>query len=313
VRALLKHFAILLILAAVPAPAQDNLPLGKLPPGRVLLVAQPHHDDHTTDYGMGGLIARFVENGFESYYVRGSNDEKDGPHGYGRNDIVNLKETWDAIRILGMKKVISLNWRNDFMNPIPLDELREQLIFVIRKYRPEVVLGHNPWEHYQKNPDHRNVARALVEACWLAGYATVHPEHFDLGLKPHSVPHYYGKGRLDWGLGQISNIAMELNESQERKKELAIAAHRNVYGSGGAARALSAQLEKEGKYIPEFEKAASELEASDMITHWWMNWTSRETGRKAGVKYAEDYYYTGSLYHLPGLREFVAKNAEPLR
>jgi LmbE family N-acetylglucosaminyl deacetylase len=295
-------------LFALTVFAQDRLPLGELPPGKVLLVAQPHHDDHTTDYGMGGLIARFVESGYQGYYVRGSNDEKDGVHGYARNDIVNLKETEDAIRILGMEKAISLNWRNDFMNPIPLNELREQLIYLIRKYRPDVVLGHNPWEHYQKNPDHRNVARALVEAYWLAGYETVHPEHFALGLKPHTVSHYYGKARLDWGLGQISNVAMELNESQVAKKERAIAAHRNVYHNPGAKRSTQAQLAALGLQIPELDNATDDT-ASDLILHWWMNHVSRDIGKKASVKYAEDYYYMGELYHLPGLKSYIASNA----
>ncbi len=299
---------LLLGAAAAAIFAQDRLPLGDLPSGSILLVAQPHHDDHTTDYGMGGLIARFMEKGFKGYYVRGSNDEKDGVHGYARNDMINLKETGDAIHILGMEKVISLNWRNDFMNPIPLNELREQLIFLIRKYRPDVVLGHNPWEHYQKNPDHRNVARALVEAYWLAGYETVHPEHFKLGLKPHTALHYYGKARLDWGLGQVSNIAMELNESQVGKKERAIAAHRNVYHNPGAKRSTQAELAAAGLRIPELDSAGDD-EASDLILHWWMNWVSRDIGKKAGVKYAEDYYYMDELYHLPGLKSYVARSA----
>ncbi|MFN0103320.1 MAG: PIG-L deacetylase family protein [Bryobacteraceae bacterium] len=288
--------------------AQDRLPLGELPPGKILLVAQPHHDDHTTDYGMGGVIARFIENGYKGIYVRGSNDEKDGANGYARNDIINLKETWDGIRILGMEEVISLNWRNDFMNPIPLNELREQLIFLIRKYRPDVVLGHNPWEHYQKNPDHRNVARALVEAYWLAGYDNVHPEHFKLGLKPHAASHFYGKGRLDWGLGQISNVALELNESQVRKKERAIAAHRNVYHNPGGKRAIQARLAAMGQHLPDLD-GVSDDDASDPVLHWWMNWVSRDTGRKAGVKYAEDLYQMDEFYHLPGLKAYIAANA----
>ena len=100
------------------------------------LVPQPHHDDHTTDYGMGGLIARFVDEGYDAYYGRASNDEKDGSHLPGENDIINLRESVAATKILGMKQVISLNWRNDYTAPIPLNELRSQLIFLIRKYRP---------------------------------------------------------------------------------------------------------------------------------------------------------------------------------
>src|SRR5678815_442511 len=107
---MLKGFAFFLV-ASVVCAAADLLPLMKLPPGKVVLVAQPHHDDHTTDYGMGGLIARMVDEGYDAYYVRASNDEKDGAHGYARNDMVNLRESTEATRILGMKKVISLNWR----------------------------------------------------------------------------------------------------------------------------------------------------------------------------------------------------------
>lgn len=305
---------LLLAIAALSVLAQSppRFPLGELPPGKVLLVAQPHHDDHTTDYGMGGVIARFMEAGYKGYYVRASNDEKDGSHSYGQNDIINLKETRDGVAVLGMSDVISLNWRNDFMNPIPLNELREQLIFLIRKYRPDVVLGHNPWEHYQKNPDHRNVARALVEAYWMAGLDTVHPEHFLLGVKPHAAAHFYGKGRLDWGLGQISNMAFELNESQVAKKERAIAAHRNVYHNPSVKRSVQVQLAAEGKYLPEFE-SVSDDGASDLYLHWWMNWNSRDIGRQAGVKYAEDLYHMDDLYHLPGLKAYVKANARELR
>lgn len=300
-------FVAISLAGQAPAP----LPVGDLPLGKILLVAQPHHDDHTTDYGMGGVIARFMENGFKGYYVRGSNDEKDGSNGYGRNDIINLREAREGVRILGMEEVISLNWRNDFMNPIPLDELREQLIFLIRKYKPDVVLGHNPWEHYQKNPDHRNVSRALVEAYWLAGYDSIHPEHFKLGLRPHAASHFYGKARLDWGLGQISNVAIELTQSQVQKKERAIAAHRNVYHNAAAKRATLTQLASMGMHLPELE-AVNDDEASDLILHWWMNWVSRDIGSTAGVKYAEDLYYMDELYHLPGLKGYVKAAARPL-
>ena len=46
-----------------------------------------------------------------------------------------------------MEQVISLNWRNDYMDSIPL------------QYRPDVVMGRDPWAHYDRNPDHRKVAR----------------------------------------------------------------------------------------------------------------------------------------------------------
>ena len=144
--------AALLNLPALSAQPAGLLPTGKTPPGKVVLVPQPHHDDHSTDYGMAGLIARLVDEGYRTIYIRASNDEKDGRHGYPRNDMINLRETKEAIAALGMGRVISLNWRNNFENSYPRDELREQLILLIRKYKPDVILGHNPWEHYPKEP-----------------------------------------------------------------------------------------------------------------------------------------------------------------
>ena len=300
----------ILLAWGVAAFGADTLLPGKLPKGKVVMVMQPHHDDHTTDYGMGGLIARFVDEGYEAYYVRASNDEKDGSHGYARNDMINLRESEEATRILGMKKVISLNWRNDYMGPIPLDELRAQLILLTRKYKPDVILGHNPWEHYQKNPDHRNVARAMAEAWWMAGYENVHPEHMKLGLKPHQASYLYLKARLDWGLGHTPNIAIELNESQVRRKQQAYQTHRNVYANPASARAVKAALARENLMVPEFE-GLDDQAAAVRMEEWHMDWISRVRGKDAGLKYAEDYYFVDEFDHLPGLKAYLEKNVRP--
>jgi LmbE family N-acetylglucosaminyl deacetylase len=286
-----------------------SLPLGKIPPGKVVLVPQPHHDDHTTDHGMGGLIARLVDEGYEAYYIRASNDEKDGNHGYARNDMVNLRESMEATRILGMKEVISLNWRNDYMNPIPLNELRAQLILLIRKYKPDVMVGHDPWQHYQKNPDHRNVARAMAEAYWMAGYGNVLPEHQKLGLAPHQVWRLYGKARLDWGLGHRPNLCIEINESQVRRKQKAYQTHRNVYAKPATARAVRAALAQENRYVPEWE-GLDDQEAAVLMEEWHMEWISRLQGGRNGVRYAEEYYYLDEFDHLPGLKEYLRQNVE---
>jgi LmbE family N-acetylglucosaminyl deacetylase len=295
------------LFAALICTAADPLALLKLPPGKVVLVCQPHHDDHTTDYGMGGLIARFVDEGYDVYYVRASNDEKDGTREPAENDNINHRESVAAAKILGMKEVISLNWRNDYTASIPLNELRAQLIFLIRKYKPDIVLGHNPWEHYQKNPDHRNVGRAMAEAYWLAGYANVHPEQLKLGVTPHQASYLFGKARLDWGLGHTPNVAVELTESQVRRKEKAYQTHRNVYANPSTARALRAALARENLYVPQFA-GMDDQEAAVQMEEWHMEWISRTRGKEVGVRYAEDYYFLDEFDHIPGLKDYLQKN-----
>jgi LmbE family N-acetylglucosaminyl deacetylase len=270
-------------------------------------VIEPHHDDHTTDYGMGGLIARFVDEGYKTYYVRASNDEKDGDHGYPLNDMINLRESTAATKILGVEQVISLNWRNDYMDSIPLQELRAQLILLIRKYRPDVVLGHDPWAHYDRNPDHRKVARALGEASWMAGYANVHPEHLALGLKPYRVSYLFFKARTDYGRGHEPNVAMELTEAQVRRKMKAYSTHRNVYAKPSMARSVKKLLAEQNLKIPEAEGLSDE-DAAVMFEEWYMDWISRKRGRENGMRYAEVYWFRDEFDYLPGLKDYIAAN-----
>jgi len=72
-------FAALLVLACLSAPAllpaAPPLPLGQIPPGKTFLVIHPHHDDHTWQYGFGGLIAKMVDAGYQGAYVRVTNDD----------------------------------------------------------------------------------------------------------------------------------------------------------------------------------------------------------------------------------------------
>ena len=128
-------------------------------------------------------------------------------------------------------------------------------------------------------------------------------------MKPHQASYLYGKARLDWGLGQRSNIGIELNGEQVRRKELAYQTHRNVYAHPESARSIKAALAKENLYVPEFENL-SDQDAAVKMEEWHMNWISRVRGKEAGVLYAEDYYLLDEFDHLPGLKEYLRQNVE---
>lgn len=261
-------------MAAAPLAAQ-KLPLGANPEGKRLLIIQSHHDDHTWEFGFGGFIARLTRSGYEAWYVRTTNDEKDSGIGWGRGDQINHKESVEATRHLGIKEVISLNWRNDHMDSVPMNEVRAHYILLIRKLRPDVLMTWNPWGHYDRNPDHRKVARAAGEAAWMAGLANVHPEHLAAGLKPHRVPYVYYSQRSDYGRGQVPNIAIELSAEDVRRKEAAFHAHQNV-------------------------RRGSPKDAMDKA--------SRETGEQHGVRYAEVFYFRDEWSHLPGLAPLLEES-----
>jgi len=282
------------------------LPLGKVPEGKNFLVFLSHHDDHTWDWGFGGFIARLVDSGWTGSYVRTTNDEKDGRE-WGPNDQINLRGSRAAARRLGMKEVISLNWRNDHMSSIPLRELRAQFILLIRKHRPDIVMAWNPWGHYDRNPDHRRVGRAIGEAVWMAGLANVHPEHQAAGLLPFRVPYVYYTQRSDYGQGHRPNVAIEFNEQQLRRKEEAFWAHKNVYNSPGLARSIREKLAARGMHIPELDGLSDE-QAIEKLRKWSMDHASRRAGQRAGVRYAELFYFIDEWDHLPGLRDYLREN-----
>jgi hypothetical protein len=136
----------------------------------------------------------------------------------------------------------------------------------------------------------------------------VHPEHFALGLKPHRVPYQFFKARVDYGRGHEPNVAMELSETQVRRKMRAYSAHRNVYASPAMARAVTKQLAAEGLRIPEIE-GMSDQDAAVAFEQWHMEWISRRRGRENGLPFAEVYWFVDEFDPLPGLKDYIMANA----
>lgn len=56
---------------------------------------------------------------------------------------------------------------------------------VIRRLRPEVVLGHDPWRRYRLHPDHAAAGRLCVEGIVAARDPFFHPEQLVDGVEPH--------------------------------------------------------------------------------------------------------------------------------
>ncbi|MEZ5322405.1 MAG: PIG-L deacetylase family protein [Microthrixaceae bacterium] len=53
---------------------------------------------------------------------------------------------------------------------------------IIREFRPDIVIGHDPWKRYRLHPDHRAAGFVTVDAVVAARDPHFFPEH---GLPPH--------------------------------------------------------------------------------------------------------------------------------
>ncbi|MHB1138221.1 MAG: PIG-L deacetylase family protein [Microthrixaceae bacterium] len=63
--------------------------------------------------------------------------------------------------------------------------LRGRVAQVIRRLRPSVVLGHDPWKRYRLHPDHHAAGRLCVDGVVAARDPFFHPEQLRDGLVPH--------------------------------------------------------------------------------------------------------------------------------
>jgi len=64
-------------------------------------------------------------------------------------------------------------------------ELRSEVARLIRRYQPDVVLGHDPWRRWRMHPDHRAAGFLTIDAVVAARDPHYHRDHFADGLRHH--------------------------------------------------------------------------------------------------------------------------------
>lgn len=178
---------------------------GVKPAARRLLVSFAHPDDES--FGMGGAIARYADQGVDVHLICATGGEEgDIPPGMALGDRsigeVRLDELNCAAETLGIRQVITLGYRDSGMmgapqnqNPACLwqadpDVLTGQIVEVIRRVRPQVVVTFDPYGGYG-HPDHIAIQRATVRAFHAAGAADQYPNQVAAGLEPYQARKLY--------------------------------------------------------------------------------------------------------------------------
>lgn len=201
-----------------------GIPIGEEPvsadpafvPRRALVVAA-HPDD--AEFGAGGTIARWTARGAEVRYVvatdgsRGSKDPAMSPH-----QLAELREAEQrrAAAVLGVAEVHFLRHTDGTLEPTLA--LRAECSLLIRTFRPDVLLTHDPWKPYQIHPDHRAIGFAVLDGLVAARDHLFQPEQLIAGHPPHETRLVYL-----WGTDQPDQF-VDIAETLERKLE-ALACH----------------------------------------------------------------------------------------
>jgi LmbE family N-acetylglucosaminyl deacetylase len=192
-----------------------------LPVPAVALAIGAHPDD--VEFGAGGTLAKWAAAGCVVHHLVCT----DGSKG-----------TWDAdadTTALAARRQVeqraaaaALGAKGDvvFLGQVDGElgsglELRREVAACIRRLRPDVVLGHDPWKHYRLHPDHRN---AGLLAC--DGIVAARDPHF---FRELDLPHHRPQHLLLWEADEPDH-AEDVTAWVERKLA-ALEAHESQFES----------------------------------------------------------------------------------
>ncbi|HVL94205.1 MAG TPA: PIG-L deacetylase family protein [Acidimicrobiales bacterium] len=151
------------------------------PPARALAVGA-HPDD--IEFGCGATLAKWAAAGCAIHHLvctDGSKGSWDPDQDPAELVAVRRDEQRAAARALGgTADVTFLRWTDGELEA----GLRQrwELAFHIRRVRPDVVLGHDPWRRYRLHPDHRAAGFLVTDGIVAARDPHFFPEQ---GVAPH--------------------------------------------------------------------------------------------------------------------------------
>ncbi len=193
-----------------------NLPT----PARALAVGA-HPDD--VEFGCGGTLAKWAASGCEIRHLVCT----DGSKGSWSPDedvpaLVHTRQEEQraaSLALGGRGDVVFLGWRDGELEA----GLRQrwEVCYWIRRLRPEVVLGHDPWRRYRLHPDHRAAGFLVVDAIVAARDPHFFPEQ---AIAPHRPERL-----LLWEADEPDHV--EDVEAFLEPKLAALFAHRSQYRS----------------------------------------------------------------------------------
>jgi N-acetylglucosamine malate deacetylase 2 len=173
---------------------------------RTLLLIFAHPDDES--FLTGGSVCRYVAQGVRVVLATATRGESGKP---GQPPLCSAealpalreRELRRAAGILGIADVHLLGYRDRELQHAPPDEIRRQLVELVRAERPQVVVSFDP-NGGNLHPDHIAISRFAADGVTAAADPRWHPE---LGA-PHDTPRLaWVPGRRPWQLVREPDIA----------------------------------------------------------------------------------------------------------
>ena len=151
------------------------------------MVIFAHPDD--AEFTCGGTVAKWCAQGWTVYYVLATSGDK-GTHDAALSvqELAALREQEqrDACKTLGVKDVIFLGYPDGFVRAD--EEFRGQIVRLLRRYRPDVVITWDGFRPGFNHSDHRAVGIAVRDAVYPAVRDHLYyADQGEDGLEAHQV------------------------------------------------------------------------------------------------------------------------------
>lgn len=159
------------VFGSVADTVTTNLPT----PARVLAIGA-HPDD--IEFGCGATLAKWAAAGAVVDHLvctDGSKGTWDPTQDPAELVMLRQQEQREAAAALGATgEVVFLGWTDGELE----SGLRQrwEVAYWIRRFRPDVVIGHDPWKRYRLHPDHRHAGLLTVEGIVAARDPLFFPE-----------------------------------------------------------------------------------------------------------------------------------------
>ncbi len=180
-----------------------------------------HPDD--VEFGCGATLAKWAARGCLVHHLvctDGSKGSWDPAQDIAELVVERQAEQRAAAAALGATgECVFLRWVDGELE----SGLRQrwEVAYWIRRLRPEVVLGHDPWKRWRLHPDHRHAGFLAVE-----GVVAARDPHF---FPEQQLPHHRPRAILLWEADEADHVE-EVGDHVEAKLA-ALLEHRSQYRS----------------------------------------------------------------------------------
>jgi len=251
-------------------------------------------------FGAGGTLARMIDEGRDVYVLQFGNLEKDSADlAPAQTSLASNKEARTAAELLGVKEVLNLGHKSGELAYISSSEMRNQVMTMVRYYKPETMFFPDWYVHYVDDQDIYRVGRMAEESPYGGGNYFLQ-ELTHIGLKGYAARYYYfyspyrpyrpGEG----GEGKATFKAVDISSAFEKKVKavLALRTPNHRY-----ARETKRRLELAGR--PSELLSRLDEPAVDGLARAFLEELATTIGAKHGYGHAEEFNYLGSAPPIP--------------